>query len=210
MSHPTVADLRPIDLFAELTDEALEAWAEAAGLKELPERRVSPRQDETKPGLFLILEGTIEALVQGGTGDEPIGDHVAPTWMGAIPTLVGGPSAGRMVTHGDVRIAVIASDAFIDLVRAHRPVFMRVMAKVRPVTRRITQREANRDRLAALGTMSAGLAHELNNPASAAKRAASDMADALDVLTGTVGMLVEAGIEREQAAKLVTLQREAA
>ncbi len=54
------------------------------------------RQDETKTGLVLILEGTIEALVQDGIGDEPIGDHVAPTWIGAIPTLVGGPSAVRM------------------------------------------------------------------------------------------------------------------
>ncbi|HEY1567896.1 MAG TPA: ATP-binding protein [Solirubrobacteraceae bacterium] len=210
MSHPTVADLRPIDLFTELTDEELEAWSEAAVLKNLPDGTVYARQDETKTGLILILEGAIEALVQDGTGDEPIGDHVAPTWMGAIPTLVGGPSAVRMVTHGDVRIAVIPSEVFIDLVRAHRPVFMRVMAKVRPVTRRITQREANRDRLAALGTMSAGLAHELNNPASAAKRAASDLADSLDVLTSTVGLLVESGIEREQAAELVALQREAA
>jgi signal transduction histidine kinase len=109
-----------------------------------------------------------------------------------------------------VRVAVIPPDAFIDLVRAHRPVFLHVMAKVRPVTRRISQREANRERLAALGTMSAGLAHELNNPASAAKRAASDLADALDVLTSTVGLLVESGIEREQAAELVALQREAA
>ncbi len=58
--------------------------------------------------------------------------------------------------------------------------------------------------------MSAGLAHELNNPASAAKRAASDLADALDVLTSTVGLLVESGVEREQAAELVALQREAA
>jgi CRP-like cAMP-binding protein len=210
MSHPTVADLRPIDLFTELTDEELQAWCEAAELHDLPSGAVYARQDETKTGLVLILQGTIEALVQDGIGDEPIGDHTAPTWMGAIPTLVGGPSAVRMVTRGDVRVAVIPSDAFIDLVRAHRPVFMRVMAKVRPVTRRITQREANRERLTALGTMSAGLAHELNNPASAAQRAASDLADALDVLTSTVGLLVEAGVEREQAAELVTLQREAA
>jgi signal transduction histidine kinase len=69
---------------------------------------------------------------------------------------------------------------------------------------------ANRERLAALGTMSAGLAHELNNPVSAAGRASSDLADALDVLTATVGLLVESGIEREQAAELVALQREAA
>ncbi len=210
MTHPVVDDLRPMDLFADLSDEELQAWCDAAVLKEIPAGTVYAKQDETRTGLILILQGTIEALVQDGTGDEPIGDHVAPTWMGAIPTLVGGPSAVRMVARDDVRAAVITPDDFIDLVRAHRPVFLRVMAKVRPVTRRITQREANRDRLAALGTMSAGLAHELNNPASAAKRAASDLADSLDVLTNTVGMLVEAGIEREQAAKLVALQREAA
>jgi signal transduction histidine kinase len=210
MSHPAVADLRGIDLFSELTDDELQTWCDAAEVHHIPAGTVVARQDETKTGLVLILEGTIEALVQGGTGDEPIGDHVAPTWMGAIPTLVGGPSAVRMVTRDDVRVAVIAPETFIDLVRAHRPVFMRVMAKVRPVTRRITQMESNRERLAALGTMSAGLAHELNNPASAAKRAASDLADTLDVLTSTVGLLVESGIEREQAAELVTLQREAA
>jgi signal transduction histidine kinase len=210
MSHPSVADLRPIDLFSELSDEELQAWCDAAELHAIPAGTVMAKQDETKTGLILVLQGTIEALVQDGSGDEPIGDHVAPTWMGAIPTLVGGPSAVRIVARDDVRVAVIGPDAFIDLVRGHRPVFLRVMAKVRPVTRRIGQREANRERLAALGTMSAGLAHELNNPASAAKRAASDLADALDVLTSTVGLLVEAGIEREQAAKLVALQREAA
>ena len=210
MSHPSVVDLRPIDLFSGLSDEELQAWCDAAEVKEIPAGTVMAKQDETRTGLILVLQGTIEALVQDGTGDEPIGDHVAPTWMGAIPTLVGGASAVRMVARGDVRVAVIPPDAFIDLVRAHRPVFLHVMAKVRPVTRRISQREANRERLAALGTMSAGLAHELNNPASAAKRAASEPADALDVLTSTVGLLVESGIEREQAAELVALQREAA
>ena len=81
---------------------------------------------------MLILQGTIEALVQDGTGDEPIGDHVAPTWMGAIPTLIGGPSAVRMVARGDVRVAVIPPETFVDLVRAHLPVFQRVMARGAP------------------------------------------------------------------------------
>ena len=151
MSHPTVADLRPIDLFTELSDEELQTWCDAAELHDLPAGAVYARQDETKTGLVLILQGTIEALVQDGIGDEPIGDHTAPTWMGAIPTLVGGPSAVRMVTRDEVRVAVIPSDPFIDLVRAHRPVFMRVMAKVRPVTRRITQRESSRERLTRAG-----------------------------------------------------------
>ena len=210
MSHPAVAELRPMDLFTELSDAELETWCESAEVHQIPAGTVMAKQDETKTGLVLVLEGTIEALVQGGTGDEPIGDHVAPTWMGAIPTLVGGPSAVRMVARGDLRVAVIEPERFVDLLLAHRTVFRRVMAMVRPVVRRITAREQNRERLASLGTMSAGLAHELNNPAAAAKRASSDLAETLEVLTDTVGLLVESGIEREQAADLVALQREAA
>ena len=58
--------------------------------------------------------------------------------------------------------------------------------------------------------MAAGLAHELNNPAAAARRAASDMCEALDVLGSTVGHFVESGIEREEAARLVALQQRGA
>ena len=46
------------------------------------------------------------------------------------------------------------------------------MHQVQPVLSRMTAIEQNRERLASLGTMAAGLAHELNNPAAAASRAA--------------------------------------
>ena len=210
MSHPTVADLRTIDLFAELSDDELQVWCDAAELKDVPAGTVYTRREQTHTGLILILQGTVEAILHDAAGEERINDQIAPTFMGAVPTLVGGPFAAELVARDDARIAIITADRYIDLVLAHRPVFQRVMAMVRPVTRAITQRETSRERLAALGTMSAGLAHELNNPASAAKRAASDLADALDILTSTVGLLVESGTEREQAAELVALQREAA
>jgi signal transduction histidine kinase len=57
--------------------------------------------------------------------------------------------------------------------------------------------------------MAAGLAHELNNPAAAARRAAALMAEALEVLSTTIGRFVESGIERHDAEKLLALQREA-
>jgi signal transduction histidine kinase len=69
--------------------------------------------------------------------------------------------------------------------------------------------EQNRERLASLGTMAAGLAHELNNPAAAARRAAAQMEEALEVIASTIGRFVGAGIERSQAEQLVELQEEA-
>ena len=83
------------------------------------------------------------------------------------------------------------------------------MRAVRIGVGRIAAREQNRERLASLGTMAAGLAHELNNPAAAARRAAADLAEALDVLASTIGLFVESGIERDQAEELVAMQREA-
>jgi signal transduction histidine kinase len=108
-----------------------------------------------------------------------------------------------------VRIAVIEAEDFIRLVLSQRPIHRRVMRAIRPVATRIAAREQNRERLASLGTMAAGLAHELNNPAAAARRAAADLADALDVLASTIGLFVESGIERDQAQELVRMQREA-
>ena len=69
--------------------------------------------------------------------------------------------------------------------------------------------ESQREKLAALGQMSAGLAHELNNPAAAAKRSAQALADALDLINSVMATFIESGIERDEAAELVRLQQEA-
>jgi signal transduction histidine kinase len=97
----------------------------------------------------------------------------------------------------------------VTLVMSQRPVFLRVMRQVRPVFSRIASMEQNRERLASLGTMAAGLAHELNNPAAAATRAAAELAEALDVLGSTIGHFVESGVERAEAHELVEMQRAA-
>jgi signal transduction histidine kinase len=83
------------------------------------------------------------------------------------------------------------------------------MRQISPVMTRLTAIEQNRERLASLGTMAAGLAHELNNPAAAARRAASDLVDALETVSGTIRAFVEAGISREDAERLVHLHDEA-
>jgi signal transduction histidine kinase len=88
-------------------------------------------------------------------------------------------------------------------------VHQRIMSKISPVMTRLTTTAANRERLASLGTMAAGLAHELNNPAAAAKRAASSLVETLEITNYALRAFVEAGIEREDAEKLLELQKEA-
>ncbi len=63
------------------------------------------------------------------------------------------------------------------------------------------------EKMAALGKLSAGLAHELNNPASAAGRASSQLLDALGELQGATVELTRAGIDHELWASLVEWDR---
>ncbi len=70
--------------------------------------------------------------------------------------------------------------AHFDALRAHAPtVEERLVHRMLDRTRDVTRFDVSREKLAALGTMSAGLAHELNNPASAAQRTAQDLAETL-------------------------------
>jgi signal transduction histidine kinase len=206
--RPTLEELRTIDLFDELDDDQLARWREAAETRELPADALVAEAGQIAE-FMLLLRGVVQGLVVEAGRVEPITRQTAPTWMGAITVLTETGYAGEMRAVTDVRIAALAAEDFTRLVLDQRPVFRRVMRAIRPVATRIAAREQNRERLESLGTMAAGLAHELNNPATAARRAAADLADALDVLASTIGLFVESGVERAQAEELVALQQEA-
>jgi signal transduction histidine kinase len=205
----TVADLRPIDLFDDLSDDELQRWVDVTQAHEAQPGEIIAEAGEPPPGFHLLLAGTLRTARVDGGHAEPVGTQVAPTWLGAIPLLSENDYRVRIQCETPCLLAVVPPDAFLDLVLSQRTVHRRIMRQFGPVMSRITAVEQNRERLASLGTMAAGLAHELNNPAAAAKRAAADMADALEVLGSVIGRFVESGITRAEAEGLVALQREA-
>jgi signal transduction histidine kinase len=210
MSHPALEELAQMALFADLDEEQLRLWQEAAVLGTARPGETIAREGDPFIGLILLLEGTAESFISNGRGgEEPAGDHVAPTWVGAIPTLLESPAAITLRARTDIRLATVAPETYLELTISQRPVFRRVLSMVRPVMRRISARAQDHERLESLGTMAAGLAHELNNPASAAGSAARDLSKTLKIMSATVGLFVESGVERTQAERLVALQREA-
>jgi signal transduction histidine kinase len=205
----SVADLRPVDLFDDLDDAQLAEWVAVAQRRHFEPGELLAEQGAEVLGLSCLLEGEAQALIVHEGRTEPVGRQVAPTWVGAIAVLTRGPLGVRMQAVEPCEVAHIPADDFRRLALAHPPVHDRVMRQMQPVMSRLAGAEQNRERLESLGTMAAGLAHELNNPAAAVKRAASDLADALEVISGTIGEFVEAGMERTDAERLVALQREA-
>ena len=205
----TVADLRPVDLFDDIGDEQLAEWAAVAQTRNAERGEVVLEAGAEPQGLLCLLEGALQIFARNGDRLEPAGEQSAPTWIGAVPTLTEMPIGVRMVATTPVRLALIPAPEFVRLALAQPLVHRRIMRQVRPLMGRITAMEQNRERLAALGTMAAGLAHELNNPAAAARRSAAELADALEVIGATLREFVQAGIEREDAAAIADLRDQA-
>jgi signal transduction histidine kinase len=205
----TVADLRPVDLFDDLDDTELAEWAAAAKGRDAEVGDVVLEENFESEGLLCLLEGTLQMFRHDGDRLEPVGHQMAPTWIGAVPALTETAVNVRMVAVSRVRGAVIPPPEFRRLALAHPSVHGRIMRQVRPLMSRITAIEQNRERLASLGTMAAGLAHELNNPAAAARRSAGQLGEALDVMDSTLRAFVDAGLEREGAARIADLREQA-
>lgn len=210
MSVP-VEELRRIDLFDELSDEALAEWAAATPpIQEVGEGEILLEQGVDSPGTLLLFDGATRGLIKVAGGGTDIGNpgH-GPTWIGAIAAITEGPLPVTIETTSTCRYTIVPRDAFIDLALKHRSVHSKVMHVIGPVMRGLNARESSSERLASLGTMAAGLAHELNNPAAAARRAASDLVTAMQVINYALRAFVEAGVERSDAEKLLELQKEA-
>ena len=80
----------------------------------------------------------------------------------------------------DGRVLKFPASLFPELVQKMPELVKRLVGVMSDRIREATRMEQQRDRLASLGKLSAGLAHELNNPASAAKRATSQLREVLD------------------------------
>ncbi len=171
-------ELLLVPAFADLPDDQI-AWF----ISQAQELRYKAgdtylRQGTAADAMFVILEGQLE--LHGEMSGETVAFSLtAGDVTGVLPfsRMKQFTLNGRAVT--DSRILRFPAALLPDLVQKMPELAKRLVGLMADRIRETTRVEQQRDRLAALGKLSAGLAHELNNPASAAKRAASQLRDIL-------------------------------
>jgi len=202
--------LRGIDLFAELSTECLHKLESAAHEEDLAEGHMVVQEQDEVTRFGILTEGTMEWVRQIGGEEIVMATRSALTYFGAMSLLTQEPSpAGGRIVGGPGHMIAIPGDDFRRLLRDEPSVLQGALRVIAPVHQGAEAVLREREKLIALGTLSAGLAHELNNPAAAARRSASDLADAFEVLQNTMAQFVASGIERSEAEGLIALQREA-
>jgi signal transduction histidine kinase len=124
--------------------------------------------------MFVVLEGQLQGRGEIG-GEAVVFDIEKGSVTGTLPfsRMKQFTVGGRAVT--DSRALRFPASLFPELVQKMPELTKRLVGLMADRIRETTRMEQQRDRLASLGKLSAGLAHELNNPASAAKRATSQL-----------------------------------
>jgi signal transduction histidine kinase len=168
------SELLRVPAFADLPDDQI-TWfisqSEELGYKA---GDTYSRQGDPADAMFVILDGQIE--MRGELGGEAIVISLKPGDVtGALPysRMKQFTVTGRSIT--DTRMLRFPAALFQELVQKMPELTKRLVGLMSDRIRETTRIEQQRDRLASLGKLSAGLAHELNNPASAAKRATSQL-----------------------------------
>ena len=136
------------------------------------------RQGEPADAMFVLLEGEFQWRGELA-GESFVLEIHAGEITGILPfsRMKQFTLSGRAMT--EARVLRFPAALFPLLVQKMPELATRLVGLMSDRIREATRFEQQRDRLAALGKLSAGLAHELNNPASAAKRAASQLRDIL-------------------------------
>ena len=172
------SELLRVPAFADLPEDQITWFLGHAEELRLKAGDIYFRQGDPADAMFVVMEGQLQARGEMG-GETVVFSAKSGDVTGVLPfsRMKQFPLDARATV--DATVLRFPSSLFPDLVQKMPELTKRLVGLMSDRIRETTRMEQQRDRLASLGKLSAGLAHELNNPASAAKRAAVQLREVL-------------------------------
>jgi signal transduction histidine kinase len=196
-------------LFPTLNAEELECLEEHGEVVELPAGGVLFAEGDRATHLFAVLEGEVKVTRRAAGGDLHLVTHRPGSFTGDLNLLTEGIILATAVAVTPCRLVRVPAQSLREIVTAC-PSFAGIFLNA--LTARFREADAlvqQREKLAALGRMAAGLAHEINNPAAAARRAVQQLAEQLQEWPRAALHLAGLGLTPAQCDFLAAFERDA-
>jgi signal transduction histidine kinase len=211
----TPAELKTLFLFESLTDEQLNWISEHGHVEHFPAGSTVFTEGEPATCFFTLLSGTLSLLRRVGEDDiETVRTEQRGVYMGATQAYLRDDDGvvrtyqASMRALDDCDFFVLPAEDFGTMMRDWFPMAIHLLEGLLYGIRNSQAVIGERQRLTALGALSAGLMHELNNPAAAAVRATGALRQRVAGMRHKLGMLADGRIEPAQLQGLVALQED--
>lgn len=171
MKIPLVDELRRLPLFANLSGEQSHCIDEGREVK-LAIGETFVREGDISEKFSVLLEGELRITRKYGNQEILMATHNPGMFSGEISLLLDLPALASVRAMRPSRLVVFSKESFWKLLSTCPSVAGQILRTMATRIRNVEGYSQQREKLMSLGTMAAGLAHELNNPAAAAARAA--------------------------------------
>ncbi|ALO91816.1 Two-component sensor histidine kinase [Streptomyces hygroscopicus subsp. limoneus] len=201
-------------LFEKLSDEQLGRLC-AQGRVELYQPGPVYAEGDPAACFYVMIEGAVVLSRRVGGDDVEVIRTAQPgVYAGAMQAYLGDrvPQVynNSMRVTEPTRFFVLPAELFADVVREWFPMAVHLLEGLFFGTKNTQAMIGQRERLLALGSLSAGLTHELNNPAAAAVRATSTLRERVAKMRRKLGLIAEGPFSRDVLARLVEIQERTA
>ncbi|MEZ7158979.1 ATP-binding protein [Streptomyces althioticus] len=201
-------------LFEKLTPEQLGRLCEAGRVERYEPGTVYAEGDPATC-FYVMVEGTVVLSRRvGGDDVEVTRTSQRGVYAGAMQAYLG--DRVPQVYNNSLRVTeptrffVLPADAFADIMLDWFPMAVHLLEGLFFGVKSTQQAVGQRERLLALGSLSAGLTHELNNPAAAAVRATASLRERVGKMRRKLRVISEGAYDRETLAGLIEIQERTA
>jgi signal transduction histidine kinase len=202
-------ELRIVEEFGDLPDNELLWLADHVSEKTYSPGEIVSKEGEPANDFIVLIEGLLQYRRDSDSNDPRVWDMEPGEVGGKLPYSRLTHYTGTLRAARESRVLVGSVDVFPEMIRDTPLLTQRLVGNMLDRTRWVTREIQQTEKLAALGKLSAGLAHELNNPAASAKRAALALSEAQEALREATSQLDARNLNSDQRKAILHFERQA-